>query len=144
MNSLSYRCVSFFIRKGIPVDSCESTLLTGLHIAAENGQEDCVRLLITKGANLNAKDAEGATPLHLASYKGHSNICSLLVVGGADVNEVDLDGRSLPRLLEDLHVESSERGWTPLHGAAYYGHAGVCSLLIEKVAGNMFDVRKSF
>lgn len=49
----------------------------------------------------------------MAVYNGRTKIVSLLLERGADVRAKDT------------------RGWTPLHGAAWYNYTEVCELLLQ-------------
>jgi ankyrin repeat protein len=91
---------------------------TPLHLAAEAGHADVVAVLIdAAGVDLNAAvtggDFAGLTPLFLAAQENRLDVLKLLVAAGADVNKARVDG------------------FTPLHIAAQFGHAGVVSVLIE-------------
>lgn len=69
---------------------------------------------IIKRANLvEHKDEHGRTLLYIASKSGFYDTCKMLLQKGASVDEVQRDGS------------------TPLHGAAYFGHAQVVRLLLQ-------------
>ncbi len=53
----------FLIDRGADVTRQDSTGLTPLHLAAENGHESPVRLLLDRSADPNAKDFAGRTAL---------------------------------------------------------------------------------
>jgi ankyrin repeat protein len=52
----------------------------------------------------------------------------VLIELGANVNAKDIGGKSIPQL---IGTHSSEEGFTPLHGASFFGHAGVVSYLVS-------------
>ena len=71
-------------------------------------------LRIDKKSNLvQERDEYGRTLLYTASKSGFYDTCKLLLEKGASVNEAQNDGS------------------TPLHGAAYFGHALVVGLLLQ-------------
>ena len=94
----------------------------------------------------------GLTPLHYAAEGNHAEVVSLLLEMGADIQAVDMVRASLKEnsdfvvlswllTVVDLAWLSSsyepilqEQRRTPLHNAAYRGHAEVVSLLLEKGA----------
>lgn len=62
---------------------------------------------------MEQKDEYGRTLLYTASKSGFCDTCKMLLQKGASVDEVQRDGS------------------TPLHGAAYFGHAQVVTLLLQ-------------
>ena len=77
----------------------------------------------------------GETPLMAALYRGHGDIVDALIDAGAeiDVFAAAATGRpeDLRRTLNEATVNAvAYDGWTPLHLAAFFGHAeNVCLLL---------------
>ena len=67
----------------------------------------------TKTNVVEHKDEHGRTLLYTASKSGFYDTCKMLLRKGATVDEVQRDGS------------------TPLHGAAYFGHAQVVRLLLQ-------------
>jgi ankyrin repeat protein len=118
---------------------------TALHRAAEEGETEVAALLLARGADPNARTKDGATPLHLAAYQhgwphwkmvglwdnvpvrtgpvDAAPVVSVLAAHGADVNARD------------------EKGWTPLHWAAYGGHRTVTKALLQAGADPSLRVR---
>lgn len=114
--------------------------------AMSNGSRDMVL------AAVNRPDAAGRTPLHLAAREGSSHAAALLLAGGSDPNASATLGQTplheaplgAPngaielawRLIDAAcNLNTTNRaGDTPLHLAAHYGHAGLCSLLIARNA----------
>lgn len=79
--------------------------------------------------------AGGETPLMAALYRGHAEVVEALIEAGAeiDVFAAAATGRTadLARLLDAATVNSySYDGWTPLHLAAFFGHADAARLLL--------------
>jgi ankyrin repeat protein len=80
---------------------------TVLLTAAKNGAEDVVNACIDAGVGLDAsRDGDGKTSVYEACYYGHSEVVRLLVDAGADLAKTD------------------NKGWHPLHAAAWGHGAG--------------------
>lgn len=88
---------------------------TALHYAACSGNEDCVQYLIDQGFNINVKDNSGLTPMFAAAGEDHPRIIKLLVERGASKSAEADDFLS----------------WTPIHFAAWYGHANSVECLVK-------------
>ncbi|XP_020632959.1 transient receptor potential cation channel subfamily A member 1-like [Orbicella faveolata] len=73
---------------------------------------------------LQDKDERSRTLLYIASRSGFYDMCELLLEKGACINEVQSTGS------------------TPLHGAAYYGHAQIVGLLLQH--GAKTDIKNQF
>jgi ankyrin repeat protein len=121
---------------------------TLLHVAALSGFEKATELLVQNSVNVNSKDFIGATPLHRAVQNGMVMTASILIRNGADI-EAREKTRSTPlvfavlserntdsvvKLLLDAgaHVNVvDDSNFTPLHWAAFTGHAGAAELLLK-------------
>ena len=89
------------------------------------GHTEELALMIAKRQNLvEERDEQRRTLLYIASRSGFYDTCKLLLQKGASVNETQRDGS------------------TPLHGAAYFGHALVVGLLIQH--GARSDVKNKW
>ena len=104
---------------GAAVDEMDSSRMTPLMHAAENGHLDCVRLLIGRGADVHKK-ANGLTAAHYAAFGGHSEVLLALFDAGVAVD-----------------VTNSNNGRTPLMCAACHGYLECLLLLMQRGA----DVR---
>lgn len=92
---------------------------TPLHLAAFFGQKSAVEVLLARSADVNAtsKNASALRPIHSAvAHRGDPQvalaIARMLVAAGAAVNVVQ------------------QGGWTPLHAAAFHGHAPLVDFLL--------------
>eukprot|EP01046_Picozoa_sp_COSAG06_P035828 COSAG06_NODE_3891_length_4800_cov_100.142948_1_plen_131_part_00 len=85
-----------------------------LYEAAKAGKLDEVEAAVDAGAPMEwaNPDYVGCRAVHAASQNGHKDVVAFLGSRGADVNAVD---------------NSQE---TPLHWAAYWGRASVCTTLL--------------
>ena len=64
------------------LDSVDSKKRTGLHVAAEIGQNILVDVMINAKYNLNARDKLLRTPLHWAAIGAHESSVDLLLNAG--------------------------------------------------------------
>lgn len=104
-----------------------------------------VRALLDENASLvNARTEEGDSPLLTSVYYGAKEVTELLLARGAELNlfEAAALGET-ERVREILTADPqltntySHDGWTPLHLAAFFGHAGTALYLLGEGA----DVR---
>jgi len=90
--------------------SGDSAILTAVY----HRQKEIVNLLVARGANLSIFEACAAGELELVERLLHESASG--AVGAPGVNDYSTDG------------------WTPLHLAAYFGHARIAELLIAHKA----------
>lgn len=116
-------------------------------IAATYGEEGVIKVLAEAKANLDAKDRAGMTPAIRAAYFGYANFIKTLVELKSDPNisfniksSVLLAEGSRTRKLQLLQALLNNHGiklessliFTPLHTAAFFGHAEVVKILLDK------------
>jgi ankyrin repeat protein len=104
--------VSVLIKAGVDPNQRTTLHQTGLHLAAERGNQDMIATLQAHKAHPNMKDKAGQTALYLATRHNHSDAISQLLLGQADPDLQDRDG------------------YTPLHVAAVRGHVAALVLLL--------------
>jgi Ankyrin repeats (3 copies)/Ankyrin repeats (many copies) len=131
----------------------EKGWISGLHIAAQTGNEQIVRVLLSSGnIDVNQQDSDDRTPLLHAVMQNHESVVRVLLKHGAQIGILDCDGRSgiqwailrrnltiLQLLLEhraeyeqDLDIDSSDNtGWTALHMAIVRSFEPAVPLLIQ-------------
>jgi uncharacterized protein len=111
--------------------------------ACKTGNEDTVRAMLAEDPSLaGARAARGETPLIAALYQGHMGIVDALIEAGAPLDvfaaaALGRQGDVDARLAEDpaALASMSYDGWTPLHLAAFFGHAALVAHLIGRGAG---------
>ncbi len=100
----------------VDVDDTDERREVSLFALAHDGTgnvKDVMHLIIS-GASVNWKNPlrMGRTPLHEAVLSNYIAYAEALILNGADVSEVD------------------ERGWTPLHYAAYFNRLTMAKILL--------------
>ena len=68
------------IEAGAEVNSVQSSGMTPLHYAAQNGNIELLIILLEKGALVDYKNEQGMTPSDLALLKGHEEIAKILAI----------------------------------------------------------------
>lgn len=110
--------------------------------AIGKGEAERVKALVeAHPAWVNARNENGDSPLLAAAYAGRRDIFEMLLEKGAAVNLFEAAasglGDRVASILEQdpAAVNSySHDGWTPLHLAAFFGHAGIAARLIARGA----------
>lgn len=104
-----------------------------------------VQALLDQNASLvNVRAESGETPILIAVYHGAAEVVELLLARGAELNIFEAaavgDVRQVREWLDaqpDLVNAYSLDGWTPLHLAAFFGHAEVAELLLARGADTL-------
>ena len=92
------------LKRGLDVNFVDSSGNSLLMLAAREGSPKSAAVLINAGAKLYLRNAYGDDALLLATFAGHEAIVDMLLAKGASLG-------------------ANRSGWTPLHYAAYTGHA---------------------
>lgn len=103
------------LRKTPGPNTQDASGYTALHFACLNGHKDVVRSLLQHDANVNVVDKKGSTCLHLAAWAGNYDIVNYILMQSniePNVNLTNCDNES------------------PLHCAAQFNHASICSVLL--------------
>ncbi|XP_074658535.1 SMC5-SMC6 complex localization factor protein 1-like [Tubulanus polymorphus] len=107
--------VEKFIRKGIHVDSEDTSGYTALHYASRHGMIEVCKVLLMNGAEVDARTRSGGvTSLQRAAYCGHVDIIRLLIAYKSNPLLQDNDGK------------------TALHKAVERGRVDVARILVEQ------------
>jgi ankyrin repeat protein len=78
-----------------------------------------VQIFLARGAHVTPQNPEGKTALHFAAESGFSSIMNLLLQGSTHAG---------PAPPESLYI-TDNKGFTPLHYAAYSDHDNVAERL---------------
>lgn len=114
----------------------------GLFDAIKAGEFERVKALVTADpALINARARTGESAILTAVYHRQKEIANLLVARGASLSlceacaagELEHVERHVAGDAEAIHAYSDD-GWTPLHLAAFFGHAKVAELLLGRNA----------
>jgi uncharacterized protein len=109
--------------------------------AVKQGNLERVNAIVAAAPALaSARMPDGDSSVMAALYRGHRHVVDALFHAGAEVDVFNAaaTGRldDLRRLLKDqaLVDSISYDGWTPLHLAAFFGHAEAAQVLLENGA----------
>jgi ankyrin repeat protein len=114
------------------VDSMLTIGATPLLRAAKAMDAPAIRLLLGHGANPNLPNVRGLTPVMAAAGLGSIDADTRGWFTSEDVQKRSID--SLDLLLTaggEINLSESQRGQTPLHGAAFWGWNDVVRFLVD-------------
>jgi ankyrin repeat protein len=149
-----------FLLKHINPDITNKFKQTGLHLAAQSGQEGNVIELLTHHAKLDLPDHFGRTALYVAVLQGHHSIVRFLIQHGAKLNPITQDKETLlhasvfygnveivQELLayqegKDLIFKKDIDGKTPLHKACWGHPKGEVVHLLIAHGANVIETNK--
>ncbi len=146
LKTISDASVETVCSSGKKINQQDSSGVTSLHIAAQNGHVEIVKALLEKNANVNLVNSKGLSALSLAADNGHVAIVKALLEKNAAVNTSS--GYSpllmaaqnghleiVKALLEkNANVNDSIKGLTPLYVAAKNGYSEIVKALLKKNA----------
>jgi ankyrin repeat protein len=108
--SNQYEAVKFLLKRGVNINSTDTSRQTALHMASAAGFLDMVKLLINfnyeehlgtfteehakKLPNINCEDTQGNTPLHEAVRNNRREVALYLVASGANVKARNKQGKT--------------------------------------------------
>lgn len=81
--------------------SADSSGLSPLMLASENGHIEIINLLLDKGANINHGDQNGDTALHHAAYNNMKKSVDVLLSRGASKKIKNIEGKTYHDLLRE-------------------------------------------
>eukprot|EP00435_Cladocopium_sp_Y103_P042896 s1142_g12.t1 len=102
---------------------------TPLLWAVRHGMAGTMQLLLRHGAVPWHSDHRGLTAVHWACALGFGRLCKLLLM--------------VPLNAEAMKDQRCQRGWTPLHSAAYSGCAACCDHLLSAGADDTLKTPRS-
>lgn len=148
-------CVSALLKNGANVNKRDMRGFTAIHVAVFRNNIEMVKLLLEKGANVlqysrffqlerNRENIpffagfdEGQTPIHVAADYGRVECLELLLDAGAkQFPHRRYRGVFFIETTSFKDLFSKIPSATPLHFAAFGGHAACISLLLERDAVN--------
>lgn len=130
---------------------------TALMKACQEGYSKLVIDLINYGAEINIQDQGGYTALNHATCEGHKDIVEILIANKADLNlsltflntgytpliqAIMNDKIDIAKLLIEAGSDVnqvSEKNWTALMYASYYGCIDIVRLLLDKNANTTIE-----
>ena len=115
-------------KRQLAVHAHNSKRRTALHLAGLFNRVDAARMLIERGAHINAVDFWGDTPLDLAVWTGSVDTLVLLLEAGAR---------------PERRNTVAQRGWTPLHVAAYLDDAGAMAALLAAATAGAYAIKST-
>ena len=98
--------------RGLDVNFIDADGNSLLMLAAKEGSTRSAALLLSAGARIHLTNAVGDNALLLATFWGHEGIVDLLLARQASLG-------------------ANPRGWTPLHYAAFAGHARIAGKFLS-------------
>lgn len=121
--------------------------ITVLHYAAQKPSADELKRLLGEGWSPNVRCAKDWTPLFSAVVVGNQEAAAILLDAGADVNARCDNGSmalhfatdDMARLLLERGARTdiqNEKGWAPLHSAAFWGRTETVRLLLAAGASH--------
>ena len=93
-------------KDGDDVNTKDSTNMTFLMRASQNGDFEDVKFFVEEGADINAQDNESHTALTCAAFFGHLEVVKYFIDNGADLNVKDRVGETaLDMALEQEYTD---------------------------------------
>ncbi|KAF3843613.1 hypothetical protein F7725_002462 [Dissostichus mawsoni] len=135
-------CCRKLLSSGFQIDTPDSLGRSCLHAAAAGGNVECVKLLLSSGGDHNKRDKCGRRRVNLepesegvqAEREKEAALClEFLLQSGATASLRDKQGYSSLLDRDDSHQDDPEslNAKSPLHLAAYHGHAQALEVLLQ-------------
>jgi uncharacterized protein len=117
-----------------------ASVVSAMIEAVRAGDADALRSIVERDrAAAGARTESGDSPLLIALYHGRRDLADLLLAQGRQPDPFEAaalgDTERLRALLDaepSAVTRFSNDGWTPLHLAAFFGHAEAVRLLLER------------
>lgn len=150
--------IEVLLAGGLSPNEGDACGCTPLHVAVRDSQLQALDKLLKLGCDRDARTHHQDTPLHMACLLNKPEYCAMLMKAGADVNAAADRGQTPLHVAADAahdacvltllsrehrpeHARADKHAvrlnhtngmkQTPLHVAAWRGHASTCDLLIQ-------------
>lgn len=143
--------VKYLLEHGADVEGGKKWGESPLHGAAGRSSKRIVELLLEHGAKVNARSRYGRAPMSFAAWRNRTEVADALLAHGAEINVFEAAALGKTKNLEEfLRADAKavnatdDQGLTPLHWAAFNGHAEAVRFLLARKADRFVLDRRGY